>query len=35
MFIDKNKEKMEEYHYFRAFVKKMMITENEGLFVCI
>jgi len=35
MPIDINREKMEEYHYFRAFVKKMMITENEGFFVGI
>jgi hypothetical protein len=33
MPIDKNKEKMDEYHNFRAFVKKMLITVNEAFFV--
>jgi len=32
MPIDKNKEKMDECHSFRALVKKMLITENKGFF---
>jgi len=33
MHIDKNKERMNQCHRFRAFIKKMLITENEGFFV--
>jgi len=33
MSIEENKEKMDECHKFRAFVKKRLVTENEGFFV--